>query len=83
MHRLKHLLDKWNRKLDIFWCFLSLRLVFGEGVMAKSLSMIECYTNMRWLFLCKNLVQGVAKAHNSRCIQALRVDTWTFDKCVV
>ena len=83
MHRFKYLLDKGHRELDVLWCLLSLCLIFREGIMAESLSMVEGYTDMRWTLLCKHFIKCVTKAHDSGCIQSFRVYTRVPKECVI
>ena len=44
---------------------------------------IEGHADIFRFLLAENLMQGIAKAQNGRCIQTLGVDSWILDEGVI
>jgi len=77
------LFDDRYRFLNVFGCGFPLRLVSGESLVPKGKSMVECHANICGILFCEHLVEGVAKAHDGRCVEAFGVDTRVVDECVI
>ena len=83
MKRLKQLLDDRDRAFYILRGFLPLGFISGEGIVAEGLSMVESHADISRFLFGDNLIKGIDKAHNGRCVQSFGVDSWVFDKRII
>lgn len=51
--------------------------------MTEGLAMVESHRNMGRFLLGKYLVEGIAKSHDTRSIESLRIDTRRLHKGVI
>ena len=80
---LEYVFDDWHRELDVFRCLFSLGFIGRKSLMAEGLTMVESYCDMSWFLLGKYLVEGIAEPHDTRSVEPLGIDSWSFDKGVI